>query len=808
MQEQRSSSSGNFALFILCSCGVFLLWSMIVKPPVNEEKQPEKAAAQTDAEPGKKGEKEEEQEGGKGKSDKSDDDAKDKGAADKDKKVKDAEKDKKEADVAAPPPADLGPMPKYAGKEQWFTLGSADKDDPYRMLVTLTDRGAAVARIELNSPRYRALMDDDGLLADTGGYLGRVVMDTDRQGNGCLVQVVGRGTPAEKAGLKPGDIIKAVGSHEITGAEDLREILQTKTRPGRDIKLLVSRGGKEIEIPVTLGIPPMEVVRPEGEDPLSFLMTLSQIDGEKLPKMEADKEQPKEEIPAYVSKELKGLNMRRGTWEVAGKPTRDKIEFFCTLPRWGLRVVKTYRLVPIPTEEQDNPDYGAYNLAMEVKIENVGKKSHRVAYQLDGPTGLPIEGWWYANKVGYCWGAGLRDVIVRRNGQTPVMVSCSNIGKDDLEAAWDEESISYIGVDAQYFSAVLLPLKENPEDIWFSKSMPLRVGPTRKKLERLTNVTCRLRSVAMKLEPGEEGRSHGFNVFAGPKREAILANYELTDLIYYGWFDVVARPLVWILHAFYKIVCNYGLAILLLTVLVRGLMHPMSRKQALGAQKMAELQPEIKRIQEKYKKDMEARTKAQQELFKKHNYNPLSGCLVMFVQLPIFIGLYRGLMVDVELRGSPLLSSGIRWCSNLAAPDMLYNWYGWMPDWITYGLGAFKLGPYFNLLPIATVILFLLQQKMFMPPPADEQQAMQQNIMKYMMLFMGVLFFKVASGLCIYFIASSLWGLAEKQFLPKSPKKEGGPPPAEKKPERPKKPDGGGNGSAKRSKGKKSGRRK
>jgi YidC/Oxa1 family membrane protein insertase len=208
---------------------------------------------------------------------------------------------------------------------------------------------------------------------------------------------------------------------------------------------------------------------------------------------------------------------------------------------------------------------------------------------------------------------------------------------------------------------------------------------------------------------------------------------------------------------------NYGLAILMLTVLVRGCMFPLSRKQALGAQKMQELQPEIRRIQEKYKNDMEGRTKAQQELFRKHNYNPFSGCLVLFVQLPIFVALYRSLMVDIELRQAPLLSQGIRWCSNLAAPDMLFDWSGFMPGFL---LGW--LGPYFNLLPILTVVLFIVQQKMFMPPAVDEKAAQQQKMMQYMMVFIGVMFFKVASGLCIYFIASSLWGLAERKLLPKT----------------------------------------
>ncbi len=125
-------------------------------------------------------------------------------------------------------------------------------------------------------------------------------------------------------------------------------------------------------------------------------------------------------------------------------------------------------------------------------------------------------------------------------------------------------------------------------------------------------------------------------------------------------------------------------------------------------------------------------------------------------------------MVAIELRDAPLISHSIRWCSNLAAPDMLYDWSGFMPAFVNSGEGIFGLGPYFNLLPILTIVLFIWQQKMFMPPAADEQAAMQQKMMKYMMIFMGLMFFKVASGLCIYFIVSSLWGLAERRFLPKA----------------------------------------
>ena len=146
----------------------------------------------------------------------------------------------------------------------------------------------------------------------------------------------------------------------------------------------------------------------------------------------------------------------------------------------------------------------------------------------------------------------------------------------------------------------------------------------------------------------------------------------------------------------------------------------------------------------------------------------MGGCLLGIVQLPVFVGLYRSLSVDVELRQAALFGDNVRWASNLAAPDMLWNWSAYMPDFVTHGTGMLALGPFLNIFPLMTIGLYIWQQKVMMPPPADEQAAMQQKMMKYMMVFMGVLFFKVASGLCLYFIASSLWGILKRKFIPKA----------------------------------------
>ena len=193
---------------------------------------------------------------------------------------------------------------------------------------------------------------------------------------------------------------------------------------------------------------------------------------------------------------------------------------------------------------------------------------------------------------------------------------------------------------------------------------------------------------------------------------------------------------------------------------------------------MQELKPEMDRINEKYKGKPEDKTRAMQELWRKHNYNPMSGCLLAFLQLPIFIGLYRSLMINVELRQAPLISESIHWCSNLAAPDMLFYWKDWsfIPPFLTAYRGFASLGPFLNILPIFTVALFIIQQQMFMPPATDEQTKTQQKMMKYMMIFIGYMFYTVPSGLCLYIISSSLWGIAEKKLLPKTIAKPAGGP--------------------------------
>jgi YidC/Oxa1 family membrane protein insertase len=276
----------------------------------------------------------------------------------------------------------------------------------------------------------------------------------------------------------------------------------------------------------------------------------------------------------------------------------------------------------------------------------------------------------------------------------------------------------------------------------------------------------------------------------------------LTDYHAPGWFSQnVLAPMQWtrvvifftnVMHwVLWKLYCVlqyvlpnilvYGVCILLLTVMVRGFMHPLSRKQARMTMKMQALQPELVKLKEKYKDDKQAMSLAQMELYRKHGINPMGSCWVMLLQMPVFLGLYYCLQESIHFRLAPFIPY---WIKSLTAPDMMFRFPDWVPfinRWENYGAFYF-LGPYFNALPVIAVVLMIFQQKYTMPPAADDQAAMQQKMMKYMMIFFGLMFYKVAAGLCLYFIASSLWGVAERKLLPKKKAGELPPPTATGRP--------------------------
>jgi YidC/Oxa1 family membrane protein insertase len=688
-----------------------------------------------------------------------------------------------------PPPAAAPAAVAQVPAEQGF-LGSLDPATGYRMLVTWNNHGAVIERVELNDPRYKSI-------EDFSGYLGHVELTSPKSG-GAEVTLVGPGTPAALAktatpnvqpGLLPGDVIQQVDGKRVADRRELEDYLRDKTRPGQKVILTVTRQGaaKDLDFTVELTRRPLEVVRPEShrfktddggirslpQDPLSLLLTLDNIGGRGI--RAGDGEMA--ELPSLYD----------SNWTVE-KADQNSVEFSFTLDEaqlakinktGALKIFKKYTLA-----KNGDDKLPGFHLDMQVAIQNLGQQEMPVGYRLDGPTSLPLEGWWYSTKLHpEMWkGAGARDVAWSQTGHRllggPAIVSQSKtLIKDQrpplipLLAGDEAAPLHYIGVDTQFFASAVLPqpqADQSPIKFRAAYAQPVQdVNAIPKNWLRTANVSFRLSPTAAQLAP-QEKLTHNYRVFFGPKDMRVLQAYHLDPLIEYGW-RVFGYPAWWLqklLEALHSVTKNYGIAIILLTVIVRTCMIPISLKQAKTAAKMQELAPEVQKIKDRFPDDALKQHAAVQELYKKHNFNMFGGCLPVFLQLPIFIGLYRCLSVNIELRDAPLIP-GISWASNLAGPDKLFFWKDWMPGFIADEADGY-LGPFFNVLPLITVALFLIQQKMITPPATDEQTKMQQQMMTYMTVFMGIMFYKVPAGLCLYFITSSLWGICERKLLPKS----------------------------------------
>ncbi len=651
--------------------------------------------------------------------------------------------------------------------------------------------GASLERVELvarkpnGKLRYRNLEEDTGYL----GYLG---LAADRKSGGCRVRTVAAGTPAARAtpvsgtdqiGVQVGDIILSVGGKEIKLPADLKTVLKSR-RKGTKVAIKLLRPAADpkdtdrvsVTLQAELGPHPLELMQLEpdslGNIRRPMLTTLLSLN----------------ELSLQKGRELPGVMMHVEAWELV-RATKTEVVFRYEVPkavceRAGIKgsvaILKRFALIPSKREQKFAGKPGDYDIRCFFSCEYDGAKPINIALRQEGPNGLPQEGWWYTTKISPAWGgAGARDVVWRNETKGRGLLSAGKLyseakkGKAQTSLlpgkGKSDRTFDYLGVDAQYFSAVMLPGGKPGSSMVVAdaRAFPVGlIGTLKGRGTRRQNTSFSVDWLAVQCE-GQPDRAqplYDFRLFLGPKDPVVLAHDQLEGLIEYGWFGFVAKPLSHLLHFFYAIVRNYGIAIILLTVLVRGCMFPLGRKAARNAQMMQELSPEIKKINEKYKDDMEKRAEATKELWKKHNFHPLSGCWVMFLQLPIFIGLYRSISVDINLRQAALIP-GISWCSNLAGPDQFLYWKTEALAFLTSETGW--LGPYLNLLPIVTIVLFLVQQKLFTPPPTDEQSRMQQKMMKYMMVFFGVMFFKVPSGLCIYFISSSLWGIAERKLLPK-----------------------------------------
>ncbi|MBO7721246.1 MAG: YidC/Oxa1 family insertase periplasmic-domain containing protein [Kiritimatiellae bacterium] len=245
------------------------------------------------------------------------------------------------------------------------------------------------------------------------------------------------------------------------------------------------------------------------------------------------------------------------------------------------------------------------------------------------------------------------------------------------------------------------------------------------------------------VEFGELPRRRSAVFYAGPKKQHLLWNLGMKDVMEFGMWRWLCYPLVWVLNLFNDLIPNYGVAIILLTILVRIMFWPLTRKSTEGMKKMQEIQPLMKELQKKFKDNPQRLQQETWALYKEKKVNPLSSCLPMLIQIPVFIALFNVLRSAVELRYAPFL-----WIGDLSEPEALFA------DWFPFG-GL-------NLLPILMAVTTALQSA-FTPTSGDAKQ--QRMMMIFMPAMMLVMFYSFPSALSLYWFLSNIFSIVQMWLI-------------------------------------------
>jgi len=263
---------------------------------------------------------------------------------------------------------------------------------------------------------------------------------------------------------------------------------------------------------------------------------------------------------------------------------------------------------------------------------------------------------------------------------------------------------------------------------------------------------CRFIGPERSIQPGNQAK-YEYEIFFGPKSMAVLkeAGHDLNRALDFGMFDFIAKPLLWFMNFIYGLIPNYGIAIIVMTILVKVVLWPLGSKSYKSMNEMKRLQPLMAEIREKYKHDKKQMNQEIMSLYRTYKINPMGGCLPMVLQIPVFFALYRMLYQAIELRHAPFFL----WINDLSAPDRLFNFGFTIP---------FMQPPYG--IPVLTVIMgatMLLQQKMS-PPPGDPTQA---KMMMLMPIVFTVIFINFSSGLVLYWLINNILSIGQQFYIQK-----------------------------------------
>jgi YidC/Oxa1 family membrane protein insertase len=249
------------------------------------------------------------------------------------------------------------------------------------------------------------------------------------------------------------------------------------------------------------------------------------------------------------------------------------------------------------------------------------------------------------------------------------------------------------------------------------------------------------------LSPPAANAVRRYTVFIGPKEISILeaAGRGIEKSIDFGYFALISKPLLYVLHFSHRFTASYGIDIILLTILIKLLMAPLTHKSFVSMKQMQKLAPQMERLKERYKDDKEKLNREIMELYRRNGVNPLGGCLPMGLQFPVFIGLYNALSTPIELRHAPFM-----WIKDLSQPD-------WKS--LPFTLGDWHLG-----IPVLTILMgasMFIQQ--WMTPSAGDPN--QRKMMLMMPLIFTFMFVTFPAGLTIYWLVNNILSIAQQYWI-------------------------------------------
>lgn len=311
------------------------------------------------------------------------------------------------------------------------------------------------------------------------------------------------------------------------------------------------------------------------------------------------------------------------------------------------------------------------------------------------------------------------------------------IGLEDNKPSTYSGQLTWISIGDKYFMTTLIPMEERQAS-WDVEMWKIDdKGFVASFVSPLTYTSTATHTLK-------------FGLYLGPKDIDILKamGHDLAQTINFGWFDILAKPLLYFLKFFYKFTHNYGIAIILLTVLIKIVFWPLAHKSAKAMKTMQKIQPRLQKLKEKYGDDKERLNKELLQLYKTYKVNPMSGCLPMLLQIPVFFALYKVLLQAIELRHAPFLL----WINDLSAPDRL----------MIPGIDI----PWIHGLPVLTILMGVSMwwQQKLTPASLDPTQA---KIMQFLPVVFTFMFLTFPSGLVLYWLVNNILSIAQQYYINK-----------------------------------------